>query len=78
MLAVHEIESETSFKAGGFFFVDCTTYTALVGIILTYLIILLQWKDPFAKDHCKEMSNMLATIDHASLIRDKTNREISS
>ncbi len=57
------------FKAGGFFTVDCTTFTALGGIILTYLIILLQWKDPLEIDHCEVISNTLSTIDYANLQR---------
>ena len=49
----------TTDKAGGFFTVDVTTITAMFGIFTTYLIILLQWKDPFEKDHCKEISEIV-------------------
>ena len=43
MLMIYEIDREQPFHALGFFYVERSTLTSLVGTILTYLIVLVQF-----------------------------------
>ena len=40
---ISEIEQETPFSAGGFFYIERSTLISIAGAILTYLIILVQF-----------------------------------
>jgi hypothetical protein len=44
MLLIYEIDREEPFHAFGFFNIERSTLTSLVGTILTYLIVLVQFQ----------------------------------
>ena len=46
MLLLYQVDQEPAFNALGFFSIDRSTLTSLLGTILTYLIVLVQFDQP--------------------------------
>ena len=46
MLLLYQVDQESAFNALGFFSIDRSTLTSLLGTILTYLIVLVQFDQP--------------------------------
>ena len=59
---ISKIENETPFDAMGFFNIELSTFTSTISMFLTYLIILVQFKDSTTPE-CKQGSGSNLTAD---------------
>ena len=54
---IRQIDNETPFDAIGFFNIELSTFTSIISTFLTYLIILVQFKDSPSSEFEKDSSS---------------------